>query len=274
MEYVKDPTIEVNYYLKRRFTDPYDKERGVQPFYLKSHHSFYQRFSSTWNASTAKFLEYGGGPVIYTLISAAPFVEEITFSDYQQSNIDAVIEWKKGSSESHHNWIPYFKYVTSELEGKSEPDSSEDALQRQEEVRSKCKYFLRGDINTEDIMFSDSVPPKNFHEHFDIVSSNFCCEVAATTVEEYHSNIQRLGGLVKPGGYLIGLVSLEESFWFADYGEERRFHLSVMEDDVKKGYSDAGFDIICSEIHRIPVSAQNILNDCKAIMFVAGQKKY
>ena len=268
MEYKKDPTIEVNYYLNRRFLDPYDRERGAQPFYMKAYHTFYEKFSKSLNPGKAKYLEYGGGPVIYPLISAAPFVSEITFSDYQQSNIDAVIAWKN-RCEGHHDWHSYFKYVIWELEGNN---SDEAVSQRYEEVRRKCKHIILGDIHAAKILSLDSESSEDICEKFDIVSCNFCCEVAATTVEEYHINVQRLSKLVKPGGFLLSLASLEETYWYGSYSKERNFHLRIVEDDVKKAFSNAGLNIVYTDIQNLPESARHILNDAKAIYFIAGQK--
>lgn len=262
-------TVELNYYL-RRFFDPYDKERGAHPFYLKTHHSFYQNFSKSWNADTAKFLEYGGGPTVYSLISAAPFFSEITFSDYQQSNLDAVVAWRD-SQEGGHDWTSYFKYTISELEGN---DSDEMVHQRQEEARTKCKIILRGDLHAKDILFSDSLPPEDFpfQKKFDVVSSNFCCDVAANTVEEYHTNVRRLGELVKPGGYLIGMASLGVTYWYTSYGNERKFHITIDENDVKKAYGNAGFNIVYTDIHHLSESARHLIGDTKSNMFVVGRK--
>lgn len=269
MDSEQDARVETTYYLNRRFTDPTDKERGAQPFYLRCIHNFYQRFGSSWEPGSARLLEFGGGPVIYSLISAVPFFNEITFSDYQQSNIDAVIAWKD-RSQGHHDWTPYFKYVVSELEG----DTSDETVSlRQEELRVKCRHFLHGDLHATDVLSSDSVPPEDFSEKFDVVSSNFCCEPVANNIKEYEANVRSLGAFVKPGGFITSLVSLEESYYYASYSDTQMFHLSIVEDDVKKAYGDAGFDIISTDICYFQESARHILNDCKAIMFIAGQKK-
>ena len=271
MDYKTDrAAVEVNYYLNRRFSDPYDRERGAHPFYMKTHHAFYEMFSKSWNPSKATFLEYGGGPVIYPLISAAPFVSEITFADYQQSNIDAVIAWKT-QCEGHYDWYSYFKYVILELEGN---DSDDAVSQRQEEVRRKCRNILLGDLHAKKILSlsSKSQSSENLCEKFDVVSCNFCCEVAAKTVEEYRINVQRLSNLVKPGGFLLSLASLEESYWYTSYSDERKFHLSIVEDDVKKAFSDAGLNIVYTDIHNLPESARHIIGDTKANYFIVGQR--
>lgn len=94
--------------VKRRFSDPYDRERGVQPFYLRSLHSFYSQYSTQWNSETARLLEYGGGPVIYSLISATKTVSEITFVDYLQGSLDSLEEWIRGTPGAR-DWKPYIK---------------------------------------------------------------------------------------------------------------------------------------------------------------------
>ena len=266
MEAKNDPAVETKHYFNiYEYNDPYDKKRGAQPFFLGAHHRFYQQFSRSWDASTARFLEYGGGPIVYPLISAAPFFNEITFSDYQQLNLDAVVAWRD-SEEGHHDWLPYFKYVLSELEGND--DSEEMALERQDEARAKVRSILLGDLHADKILSLDS----DFHEMFDVISSNFCLDAVADTVSDYYINVRHLGELVKPGGFLIGLASLGVTYWYPANGR-RNFHITIEEDDVKKAFTDAGFDVVFSDIHHLPESARHIIGDTKANMFVAGQKQ-
>ena len=260
--------MDVSYYLQRRFTDPTDKERGAQPFYLKSIHDFYQNFGRFLNRDTARLLEYGGGPVIYPLISASPFFNEITFCDYQRSSLDAVIAWKN-DQEGHHDWTPYFNYVITELERCKVIE--ETVLSRQNGVKKKLEQFSIGDLRANDVVV-DKFQEKLIGK-FDVVSSHFCCDAVAKTIEEYQSFVQKLSKYVMPGGFIISLVSLEESYWYTSYSDERTACLYLTESDVKKAYEMAGFSIVHSVVHNLPESARNILNDCKANMFVVGQKK-
>ena len=261
-------------YLQRRFTDPTDKERGVQPFYLKSIHDFYQRFGKSLDPDTARLLEYGGGPVLYSLISTSPYVHEVTFSDYQKSSLDAIIAWKNGH-EGHHDWTPYFSYVITELEG-CQNNVEETISFRQDELKKKLKHFLIGDLHAKDILVSadSDTSQDSLLRKFDVVSTNFCIEAVAKTVEEYQSFMCSIMKYVRPGGFITSLVSLEESFWL-EYPDNvtRRFHLSVTEEDVTRAYEMAGFTVVMTHKHEIDESARFILNDCKAIMFIAGQKQ-
>lgn len=83
-------------YLKR-FVDPTADPMKVHSKFLEAWHTFYDRYSNGSNGSRA-LLEFGGGPTIHSLISAAQHVETITFADYAESNRDEIIMWKDGAN--------------------------------------------------------------------------------------------------------------------------------------------------------------------------------
>ena len=263
-EYVSEiyQNFAVKAYLNRRFMDPTDKERGVQPFYLESLHNFYTKLPAEWDASAARLLEFGGGPVIYPLISAGPHVAEVVFSDYAQSSLDEVSLWKNNDPRAH-NWSPYFRNVLQTLEGNPDPHA---AIQRETELRSKFKELLLCDIRANDVFGSVSFP----FESFDVISTNFCMEVASNNVEEYAKNIKRIYRYLKPGGFIVSLVSVEESWYVID--SKREYHLYLTQHQVHSAYKEAGLKI-CDHAHfDIPAASQNVLNDCKGIHFIAAQK--
>ena len=255
--------FDVHFYLQRRFCDPEDKERGVQPFYLESIHKFYAEHHSKWDPTTARLLEYGGGPVIYPLISAAPYIAEITFSDYAQDSLEAVTLWRDNNPKAH-NWKPYIAYVMEKLEGQLHQELK--VAEREAMLRNKMKYIFRGDI-TADFILDSTLPV----ELYDIISCNFCSECVAKTKEEYSLFIGKLANLLKPGGFLISLVSLEESFWYSA-NKQAVSHLYLTKDDVNGSYEDNGLSVRQTAYFDVPIASQNILNDCKALYFIAAQK--
>ena len=109
--------IDARDYLVQRFSAPngvIDEERGVQPFYLESIHDFYYNYHDNWNPETARLLEFGGGPCIYPLISAAPHVSEIVFAEYAEEGRREVKLWKNNDATAH-DWAPYFRYVLNAI---------------------------------------------------------------------------------------------------------------------------------------------------------------
>lgn len=258
----------IDYYLQRLYLDPTDKERGVQPFRMKCFYEFYKKFGSSWDVNSAQLLEYGGGPVIYPLISACPYVGEITFSDFQQASLDAVSMWKD-ESKSSHNWSPYFKYIISEIEGNA---NEEAVLQREMELRQKLKHFVIGDILADDILAWRGTP-RSIPESFDVVSCNLCLEVPAKSVDDYKRNVRRLRKLVKPGGFVISLITLGSTFYSLTPTNERTPLVSVHEHDVREAYELAGFTIIHTDRLVLEESARNVIDGSKSNMFIVGQKK-
>ena len=208
-------------------------------------------------------MEYGGGPVIYPLISAVPHVAEVTFSDYAGDSLEAVTLWRDKNSKAH-NWKPYIAYVMEKLEG--QPYQELKVVERQNMLQNKMKHIFRGDITADFIL--DSTPPV---ELYDIISCNFCLECVAKTKEEYSLFVGKLANLLKPGRFLISLVSLQESFWYS-VDKQAVSHLYLTKDDVKGTYEHNGLSVRQTAYYDVPIASQNILNDCKALYFIAAQK--
>ena len=78
-----------------RFCDPKrDTTQSLKQF-LVAFHSFYEKHISNTTGSKS-LLEFSGGLTVYTLISAAKYVDSITFTDYAATNRDEIQLWKDG----------------------------------------------------------------------------------------------------------------------------------------------------------------------------------
>ncbi|EDO43294.1 predicted protein [Nematostella vectensis] len=152
-------------------------------------------------------MEFGGGPTIYSLVSACTHAKGITFCEYNKNNRAAVSAWLEKKKEAF-DWSNLFEYIVCELEGKSK----DEALKRQDELREKIKIILPCDVKEDDIVkfpegSQDTRPP------FDVVSSSLCLEVAVESDAEYEMVVAKLANFVKPGGYLIMQGVLNESHY-------------------------------------------------------------
>jgi hypothetical protein len=86
-------------------------------------------------------LEFGGGPTLYQLVSAAPNVKEIHFSDYLEENLTEVKKWVHRSSDAF-NWN---NVISTALEAE-EITATPDAINvREEMLRKKITKFFRCD---------------------------------------------------------------------------------------------------------------------------------
>ena len=80
-------------YLKQ-FEDPKTDPTKSQTQFLEGFHTLYDKYVCGSGGDNLTLLEFGGGPAIFSLISAAKHVQSITFSDYAKSNRDEVELWK------------------------------------------------------------------------------------------------------------------------------------------------------------------------------------
>lgn len=96
--YAKFPAKE---YLLEKCTDPKADPRKVKTCFMKEFHSFYDKYISGNGSSMMTLLEFGGGPSIYSLISAAKHVGSITFAEYAPSNRHEIELWmnEKGQAQ-------------------------------------------------------------------------------------------------------------------------------------------------------------------------------
>ena len=230
-------------------------------FYREQLYNFYTKYSSKWNNKTARLLEFGGGAVIAHLISAVPYVDQITFAAYLENERKEVELWKH-RKEGAHDWSSHFKHVVNEVEH----IAGDDAWQgRQELLRNRITNIIPCDI------FSDN-PLLVKHEPFEIVFTGLCLECACTTYAEYKEGVKKLVGLLKPGGFLLMLLDERETFYMV--GEKKFSCLSLTLEQVKEALVEAGTAILVAEHDPAPMELiQNpIDSDFKAFLFVAAQK--
>ena len=85
-------------------------------FHLKAFREFFQKYHSKWDRSSARLLEFSGGPVIVNYISAAPHVGEIVHSAHTEGERRELELWKN-NAEGAHDWLPFIKHIVSDVEG-------------------------------------------------------------------------------------------------------------------------------------------------------------
>ena len=141
------------------------------------------------------FLDYGIGPNLSALISAAIHSSEMILADYAETNLKYLQQWVD-NIPTGFDWTPYFEYVVRYLERKQEEDAVEE---RMELVRSTIKAIVPGDL-TKDIVIKSG-----YEGPYDVVHLALTLNVTAKSVEDYKAQVKKVASLVKPGGKLIFL---------------------------------------------------------------------
>ena len=250
-----DPKAYLNNYYKAEG----DEVELFNEFALRSYHEFWAKMAAKKNL---RVLDFGGGPSIYDLISAAPYSEEIIFAEYSEKNRQVVEKWLQKSPDSH-DWLPYFKFVVQTLEGKK----SEDVAVRESELRKKISHVLPCDIRWEDpVEWPADWSPQT--ATFDVVSTSLCIEAAVKSFDDYSQAIAKLRSYLKPGGYLIMYSVTGESFYTV--GTEKFHTFNVTEKQIKDALCKEGFTGLEMKLYQHPVSQ---MYDGTEIYFVSAQRK-
>ena len=214
----------------QKYLDFYKKACGTLGTIL---HEFFtsDEQKASYQSDRKKVLDYGCGPVLSHIISAAgiPNVSEIVLAEYTARNRQAVQQWLD-KDPSGFDWSPHIKHVVETLESKTETQVAE----REEGIRSLVKV-VSCDI-TED-------PPidKGYEGPYDIVISSLCLETSCNNLDEYRAGIAKLTSLVKQGGLLlIYSIDMQPKDGPAGYyvGQERFESLHVSCDFIDSALKD------------------------------------
>ena len=183
-------------------------------------------------SSNLKVLDYGCGPVIMNVISAATKASEIILAEYSEQNCKTLQQWINGDPTSF-DWSTHFKFVVQELEGKSE----EEVRERQDLVRKLVKAVVHCDITQE--------PPieSGYDDVYDVVVCCLMLEASSRDNEQYAANIARVGKLVKSGGSLL-LYGVENTSGFYSVGDYKFSNLHVTAESTMKAVENAGFTVV------------------------------
>jgi len=236
-----------------------DQTKIMSAWDIFCYHKFYQNFNKEWNNSDAVLLEIGGGPCIYALISAAPFMAEIYHTDYVKSCCDEVLMWKNADPNAY-NWSPYFRHVVNTLEGQVNPEAVAKCESR---LRSILKDSLTCDIRSEPIVPSVSKP-------MDIICANFCLETSLSTMSDFEHVMKVLFEMLKSKGFLLLLCSLGCNWYLI---KEVKFPCIYLQlEDIENAVKRAGFIIRLVESKDKAMSGRNVYNDTTGHAFVVAQK--
>ena len=224
--------------------------------YLSLHHKFWTSLES----NNLTMLEFGGGPSLYSLISACPHVKEIVFAEFTEPNRNEVEAWLRKDA-SAFDWSPYFKHVVQTLEGKSQ----QDTLVREEELRRKITRVIPCDIRKQQpLMVKDAAQLK-----FDVVASTGCLECAVESDDQFCEAVKKLTKHIKTGGHLMLAGYLNSKSYMV--GDEIFSDFSIGESLVRRGFEEAGLEILHFDASKRPPDLKNAtVADYEGLFFTWG----
>ena len=236
----------------------YDNVDVYHEFTLQHLHNFFQTYQPPVDG--AKLLEFGGGPTVSNLISAAPKCKEIIFGEFREDNREHVNLWLK-KDPSAFDWEPFFTHVVCTLEG----GTAADVLERKETLRNAIKAVVHCDIFQPEPV-ADKGP-------YDIVTSCLCLEYVCPTIEDYREGIAKLARLLKPGGTL--LMQSDENVRAWTFAGTRIQANPISREVLMDSLESAGFSHIAVDIlpyESLPEDVLETVSNITSTVFVTATK--
>ncbi|KAM4707484.1 phenylethanolamine N-methyltransferase-like [Discoglossus pictus] len=204
-------------------------------------------------------LDVGSGPTIYQLLSAFELFDEVIMSDFLEVNRNELNSWLQDEPGAF-DWTPYIQYVC-DLEGKGEPWQD-----KQKRLREKVKCVTSVDIH-QDYPMGVEVD----HGAVDCMVSAFCFEACSPDKNAFKRALRKTTGLIKPGGDLLLIGALEESYYMA--GEARLNVVPLTETDVRYALECTCHEILDFRTYYMPQSMKVGVDDVNGIFFAWAQKQ-
>ncbi|KAJ7426871.1 Nicotinamide N-methyltransferase [Willisornis vidua] len=277
-------------YLEEYYSMSEGKE-WANVFLMQNLRSLHKMFSLD-EVRGGTLIDVGCGPTIYQLLSACERFQEIIALDYTDQNRQELEKWLR-NEEGAFDWVPVVKYVC-ELEGDrlvSYPLpptmlavqlqaqmlnnhrtficlfvhflAREKWAEKQEKVRKKVKQVLKCDVTKANPTGPVSLPPA------DCIVSTLCLEGACKDLPTFCSALRNIGTLVKPGGHLVMVTVLGDTFYA--FNKQVFSSLSLQKHEVEAAVEGAGFEVKLSEAQ--PYTESTECMDCQGVLALVARRR-
>ncbi|CAF4221398.1 unnamed protein product [Rotaria sordida] len=203
-------------------------------------------------------LEFGGGPTLYQLMSAAAKVKEIHFADYLEVNLVEVRKWVSRSGDAF-NWN---NITAIALQAEGIMPTSDAINEREAMLREKIKKFLRCDAFQKYPLGTNN----DSAVQYDIVNTHFVAESITDNPDDWKFAFANICSYVKPGGKLVMAAMKHSHAW--KNGVQKFPATYITEHDLVERLIENGFryeDII---METFPADQE----DYKEVIFCCGIK--
>ena len=253
--------FDVNAYLGHRFSLP-EQTLTMHEFTMQKLHEHFQSVQAAKPGTEFKVLDYGCGPVISNVISAARVASEIVLAEYTEEGRTAVRMWLEKNPNSF-NWSPFHKYVVQTLEG----GSVQAAEEREKRLRSIVKAVVECDA-TQDPPIVDG-----YQGPYDAVIACLCLTTATKTIDEFVKAVHKVSALIKPGGCMLFTmlepVNKTSEYLYYPIGDKTYAQLAI-----DCSFAESTFRKVFQEVSvkKLPADAAIASRGVKSILFFTVRK--
>ncbi|KYO46382.1 nicotinamide N-methyltransferase-like [Alligator mississippiensis] len=135
--------------------------------------------------------------------------------------------------------------------------------EKEEKLRKKVKQVLKCDVRKPNPLAPVTLPAA------DCLLSTLCLEAACKDLGTFRAALKNISSLVKPGGHLVMVTVLKETYYVVDQHSFSCLYLD--QESVEEAIKDAGFDI--KFIKEIQEHSPNTFSDFGALLHVVARKR-
>lgn len=208
----------------------------------------------------ATLLDIGTGPVVYTVITASQWFDEVFLSDVSKDNVAFLRKWLAKDSEATEAMRYQMGYF-AQKEGKGTSWEIKN-----EQVRMKVKDAIVWDMNKPRMLKGTALDGVLN----DFVIASLCMCTSSSTISGYTGIIKNIGEMLKPGGHFVIIDVMDQTSYFVD--DVKFSLLRVTEDEIKTAFLQNGFEIEQFESHSLAIYPNTELSDAQTVYFIVGKK--
>ncbi len=224
---------ELGSYSQTEYFHSFDSAEYLRQYYSRSEltaddreiFAYLRCWLKTSPTRLSRMIDIGCGPTLHNSFAVSPFVDLIDYADLLPGNLKAIRDWNLNSPTAHI-WTNYFREIVGQ-ELNDDPATNSWAASaladiRIQQFRQNMNQLFLCDLL--DASNEDGIPLRSFESlrteenarnrnsrsgarSYDLVTTFFCPECIANSVEQWSDIIRRMTGLLKPAGrFFMALI--------------------------------------------------------------------
>ncbi|XP_068161752.1 phenylethanolamine N-methyltransferase-like [Antennarius striatus] len=248
-------------YLQYNYTPPradFQRKDSIVPWKLACLHRAFREDDVKGDL----LVDIGSGPTLYQVLSGCEVFNKVILTDFLEVNRQELNLWLQEDGGCNLDWTPYLKHVCK-LEGRRPSEWTEKAAR----LRQVVTDVLPVDVHRPQPLALHALPPAGA----DCLVSAFCLESVSPDLDAFNRALGHIGGLLRPGGHLLLIGALEESYYFGGPGVKIPV-VPLNEAQVCEGLKENGFTLIRLEVYTLPQDMRVGVDDVTGVFFAKARR--
>ncbi|TKS86608.1 Phenylethanolamine N-methyltransferase [Collichthys lucidus] len=249
-------------YLQYNYTAPradFKRQDSIVPWKLGCLH----RAFTEGDVSGELLVDIGSGPTLYQVLSGCEVFNRVILTDFLEVNRQELRRWLRDEGDCGLDWTPYLQHVCK-LEGRQPSVWTEKAAR----LRAVVSDILPVDVHHPQPLAPGALSSVGA----DCLVSCFCLESVSPDLAAFTRALGHIQGLLRPGGHLLLIGALGESYYFGGPGVKIPV-VPLNEAEVCASLKETGFTLIRLEVYTLPQDMRVGVDDVSGVFFVKAKKE-